>query len=237
VLNEKPTSFQDQHPTLKTKIFVNSTLHPKNKTRNRDSRLSPAWHLNLAQVYAAKGELEKTAEQIETAYAADPNLKDGYARIGWSIFWPQKDYAKTIEWMEKDLPTENTDHVSGTGSLPASHRSSAPTANANIPSPLPTRGITVSGVAASERDSARAANQHNPPSRLSPGMMLNLAVACSATGDMSRAESLVAAAYAADPNLKDGYSRCGWQAFWEKKDYAKVIEWIEKDLAPPSACA
>jgi tetratricopeptide (TPR) repeat protein len=66
-------------------------------------RLSPAWRLNYAQALAAQGDLDKAEAQVEAAYAENPALKDGYARIGWQAYWQKKDYGKVKEWMEKDL--------------------------------------------------------------------------------------------------------------------------------------
>ena len=67
-----------------------------------NNRLSPAWMLNLAQAYAAIGEIEKAFGLVEKAYLINPNLKDGYARCAWQFFWPQKDYDKVIEYCESD---------------------------------------------------------------------------------------------------------------------------------------
>ena len=123
---------------------------------------------------------------VKKAYAENLELKDVYSRIGWALYWPKKDYAKVIEWFDKDL------FISG------NHQQISDTYSYN--------------------------------SRLSPAWRLNYAQALAVTGDIDHAEKQVAMAYAENPALKDGYSRIGWALYWPKKDYAKVIEWFDKDL-------
>ncbi len=65
-------------------------------------RLTSPWRLNYAHALAATGNVEAAAKQVEIAYNETPTLKDGYARIGWAAFGPQKDYMKVIKWIEKD---------------------------------------------------------------------------------------------------------------------------------------
>jgi hypothetical protein len=74
----------------------------KRNTQHENTRLSPAWHLNLAQAWAAQGELDKAAEIVATAYAADPLLKDTYAAVAWRQFWPAKKYQEVVEWIGRD---------------------------------------------------------------------------------------------------------------------------------------
>ncbi len=50
------------------------------------SRLSPAHRLNLAQAYAAKGDIKAAERHVAATYSENPDLKDGYARIGWQFF-------------------------------------------------------------------------------------------------------------------------------------------------------
>ena len=47
--------------------------------------------------------MDKAEALVEQAYAEDPGVKDGYAKIGWQKYWPDKEYDKVIEYCEKDL--------------------------------------------------------------------------------------------------------------------------------------
>jgi tetratricopeptide (TPR) repeat protein len=49
----------------------------------RLARLSPAWQVNLAQLYGHRGEFEHAVTMIQSAYEADSSLKDGFVRLGW----------------------------------------------------------------------------------------------------------------------------------------------------------
>jgi hypothetical protein len=67
-----------------------------------ESDLTPAQKLQAAELHARRGALDRAESLIESAYAADPRLKDGYARCGWHYYWPRKEYDKVVEWMERD---------------------------------------------------------------------------------------------------------------------------------------
>lgn len=45
----------------------------------------------------------------------------------------------------------------------------------------------------------------------------------------TRILSLIARAYARDEKLQDAHSRIAWKHFWPRKEYDKVIEWMERD--------
>ncbi len=83
----------------------------RSKIKDQKCRLSPAMRLNLAQAYAAKGDLETAEKHVAAAYAEKPDLKDGYARCAWQYYWPLKQYDKVIEWMERDLEQRTEDGV------------------------------------------------------------------------------------------------------------------------------
>lgn len=84
----------------------------KKKTEVRDQgsdqskipscRLSPGWRLNLAHAYAANGDFSAARQQVETAYAESPVVKDGYSRIGWQLHISGQ-IQKAIQFFEKDL--------------------------------------------------------------------------------------------------------------------------------------
>ncbi|MBF0244658.1 MAG: hypothetical protein HQL31_05250 [Planctomycetes bacterium] len=70
---------------------------------------------------------------------------------------------------------------------------------------------------------------------LSVEVLVRIAEVLAGKGEYGKAEVLldrldVDRVYAEDPGLKDINSRIGWVLYWRKKEYGKVIEWIEKDL-------
>uniref|UniRef100_UPI003562F6C8 tetratricopeptide repeat protein n=1 Tax=Desulfosarcina sp. TaxID=2027861 RepID=UPI003562F6C8 len=48
-----------------------------------DGRISPAWKVNLAQLYGRNGEWDRAIELIEDAYGYNLYLKDAYSKLGW----------------------------------------------------------------------------------------------------------------------------------------------------------
>lgn len=73
--------------------------------RPRDAdggRLSAPWRPHLAQAYAASGDIAAAKRRIEAAYAADTELKDGHAQIGWGLFWPQWKHEDALAWFMLD---------------------------------------------------------------------------------------------------------------------------------------
>lgn len=53
-----------------------------NRDYNED-RISPAWQMNLAQLVGRLGDWDSATDMIKQSYEIQPNLKDGYARLGW----------------------------------------------------------------------------------------------------------------------------------------------------------
>ena len=46
-------------------------------------RLSSSWQISLAELFGRRGEIEYAADLIEEVYSKDPDVKDGYVRLGW----------------------------------------------------------------------------------------------------------------------------------------------------------
>ncbi len=75
-----------------------------NQIQNPKCRLSPAHRLNLAVAYAAKGDLETAEQHVAAAYAEKPDLKDGWARVGWTAFASKpEERIKSLPYLEKDF--------------------------------------------------------------------------------------------------------------------------------------
>jgi tetratricopeptide (TPR) repeat protein len=190
-------------------------------------RLSPAWRLNYAQALAAKGDLDKAEAQVALAYAEKPDLKDGYARIGWQYYWQKKDYGKVKEWVEKDA---------GWTFRPSAPESEPPmTAN---PHESDRRAvIDVNKVNTLTNPARRPASVPPcPPAqrvvkRLSPTWLLNYAKALVKTDGIEAALPAVEEAYAADPKLKNGFASVAWQRYIpEDMAYEKVLPYFERDI-------
>ena len=71
---------------------------------NRDlksNRISPIWQVHLAQMVGRRGEWDRAIELIEQAYAANHDLRNGYARLGW-IKADIQDWSGVFDLMAKD---------------------------------------------------------------------------------------------------------------------------------------
>jgi tetratricopeptide (TPR) repeat protein len=64
-------------------------------------RLSPVWQARLALLHGQRGQFNQAEGLVEAAYAADPNLKDGYGRLGL-IKAENTDWAGAVELVRKD---------------------------------------------------------------------------------------------------------------------------------------
>jgi tetratricopeptide (TPR) repeat protein len=206
---------------------------------HRSNRLTPNHRAIYAELLSQKGRLE-AIQEIETVYANDSYLLDGYARCAWQLFWPKKDYDKVIEYCESD---QNSNKLSPAWMLNLAQ------AYAAIGEIKKAFGLVEKAylINPNLKDGyARCAWQLFWPkkdydkvieycesdqnsNKLSPAWMLNLAQAYAAIGEIKKAFGLVEKAYLINPNLKDGNARCAWQFFWPKKDYDKVIEYCESD--------
>lgn len=70
------------------------------------NRLSPAWKLNLATLYARLGEDDKARAMIQTAYQESTEIKDGYARVGWLRGMEHADWRTANEMFSRDYQAE-----------------------------------------------------------------------------------------------------------------------------------
>ncbi len=229
--------------------------NPKSKIQNQQCRLSPAMRLNLAQAYAAKGDIKKAASLVHEAYVAGPTLKDGYARIAWQFFAVKKDYSQVgfellanrsdysniLRWTNRDLDSERLSpqgvivhakaraHVDGIDALsplveklydenPDFKNAWAQIAWALF---IPGRRAFREALPFLDRDRQLG--------RLQGEWVLNYAQALTVAGREVEAERLILDAYSCNSVLLDGFSRCAWAGFWPKKQYRKVIEWMERD--------
>ena len=61
---------------------------------------TPDWHHTLRDVVQA-GNVAAAGEQVEAAYTADPDLRDGFATIG-GVYRESKDWAQAAKWFRQD---------------------------------------------------------------------------------------------------------------------------------------
>ncbi|MBK1720035.1 class I SAM-dependent methyltransferase [Thiocystis violacea] len=64
-------------------------------------RLSPAWHINLALLLGRLGVFDQAQAMVESAYARDADLRDGFAQLGW-IAHEAGETARGLAWLEQD---------------------------------------------------------------------------------------------------------------------------------------
>ena len=206
----------------------------------KQGRLSPAWAMNLAHAHAANGDIDKSLKLIKEAYESDPTLKDGYSRCAWSHFWQKKEYEKIIELCEFD---QQQGRLSPAWAMNLAH---AHAANGDIDKSLKLVKEAYESDPTLKDGYSRCGWSHfwekkeyekiielcefdQQQGRLSSAWAMNLAHAHAANGDIDKSLKLVKEAYESDPTLKDGYSRCGWSHFWEKKEYEMTVKLIEID--------
>jgi hypothetical protein len=83
--------------------------------------------------------------------------------------------------------------------------------------------------AVSAQESLEIGIQDEKLGRISPNGKISLAVLYQRVGDSTHAQELVAAAYVADPNIKDGFSRLGWQGYLQGEGTTFFETFIRKD--------
>ncbi len=211
-------------------------------TDERDDRMTPGFKLNLAVLLAMQCKPDEVLRHVESAYADDVTLKDGYARVGWQYFWPKKEYDHTIRWLEMDKrlgrlsPAQfvNLARVyAARGDFEASVDlvKEVYAANPDLKDGYARTAWAAYGSDPAERLKALPwLEKDYAENRLSPSHMLNLAFLRAQRGDLDAASGLVEEAYRQNDTLKDGYARIGWTAFASKPDERiKAYPYLEKD--------
>ncbi|OGV69560.1 MAG: hypothetical protein A2283_02020 [Lentisphaerae bacterium RIFOXYA12_FULL_48_11] len=241
----KNPNLKDVHARIAWKHFWTQKDHAKviewmllDDTANR---LSPGQRLNFAQALSAQGDIATAEKHVETAYTADPNLKDGYARIGWQAYWDTKQYAKVFNLCKRDIQSRQISPgwlinaakaAAGMGKMnqadeliEQAYADSSDIKNGYAQigwqafAPLSAFDRTLPWF---ERDFAQ--------NRLNPTWLLNYAQALSACGDYDKANELVDQAYESDPTLNNGYARCSWMRYvMVSFEPEKALASFEKD--------
>jgi tetratricopeptide (TPR) repeat protein len=227
-------------------------------------RFSHADNLNISIMVANgllnEGHSEKAKNtlfkiDVENAYTENPDLKNAYARIGWNIYWREKNYAKVIEWIEKDLNMDGiqygpTDHRSTMTRLSPAWRCRYAQALAAQGDVTAAREQVAEAYAADKtlKDGyARIAWAHfykkqdyasirlwierdEKNRELSPAWQLQYARVIAKTEGIEAALPMIEKACNEEPKLENAYCSIAWEHY-VPKDHAfeKVIPYFEKD--------
>ena len=208
---------------------------------NRDwesKRLSPGWQVNFAQMVGRKGEFSRAMELIDKAYSANPDLKDGYARLGW-IKTETQDWSSALDLMNKD---SKLDRISpawkvnlaqlygrcGKWEIAIELIDKAYSANPDLKDGYARLGW----IKTETQDWSSALDLMNKDSkldRISPAWKVNLAQLYGRCGKWEIAIELIDKAYSINPDLKNGYARLGWIKT-ENQKWCDAIDIMEKDV-------
>jgi tetratricopeptide (TPR) repeat protein len=206
------------------------------KDRKLD-RITPAWKINLAQVYGRRGEWDQAIRSIEEAYSTNTNLKDGYARLGW-IKCEEKDWLGVREIMVRDLTANrispgwrvNLAQIygrSGEWDIAFELIKDAYSADSELKD-----GYSRLGWIEAENqnwvNALEIMNLDREAKRLSTIWQVNLAQMVARSGKFDRAKEMITIAYAMNKDLKDGFARLGWIKV-ENQDWAGALELMERD--------
>jgi len=185
-------------------------------------RISPGWQVNIAQLYGRTGDPAQAETLITQAYNQKPQLKDGFARLGW-INMENRDWVAALQWAERDLATGrvspgwqvNIAQLYGRTGDPAQAETLITQAYNQNPQ-LKDGFARLGWINMENRDWVTAHEwllKDQGLNRLSPDWKTYLAVVKGCLGCWPEAMALVAEAYSESATLRDGYSRLGWWGY------------------------
>lgn len=245
---ELVTSAYDENPVLKNAFAQLGWMLTKTRQwekaleiaieDERRNRLSPIWQVHVAQLYGRINKFDHAAELIETAYANDTNLKDGFTRLGW-ILTEKRNWPKAFEFAVQD---ENRKRLSpkwkvNVAQLHGRMRrfehateliATAYAADANLKDAFARLGWIK--METKEWNSAyELMAQDYAQGRISPAWMVFLAIVAGCLQRWPEAMALVAESYTQDATLCDGYSRLGWWGYLLGKGEDFFLEQLNTD--------
>lgn len=205
-------------------------------------RLSPGWMLNLAQAYAAKGDLSYAASVVEKAYAGDDSLRDGYARCAWLYFDPKRAYSEILVYLDKEdglgrlssgWRFKHAEMLAKAGNIEASRKKLAAVyaADSSAMDGFARIGWTLfaSWPEADFEAALTWMREDAEQQRLSATWRLKLARLCARLGALDLAIDQVELSYRLDAKVTDGFAEIAWDLFWLQHDYHATIKWMKKD--------
>lgn len=179
---------------------------------------------------------------VVKAYAENFSLKDGFAKIGWVIYWPQKKFEKVVEYCNIDL---EIDRLSSRWCV---NMAKATSMTKGMSSAMPlldkayTKNVSLksaySQVAWICHITNNLAYEKVIPyfekdvqlSRVDTKWQLNYAQALVMIGNEEEAKRQIRNAYRSDASLANGYARCAYLRFiFCDEEPEKSLCWYEYD--------
>jgi len=198
-------------------------------------RLSASWWVNLGMAKARMGNLGPAEEAVRVAYREHPGVKDGFSLAGWQWFWPRREYDELLKCFLRDEALHRLTPrqrglqakvyaAAGRIDEAAACAEKAYAADDDLADCLLEAAGLVLALRGSRATALRLMETDERNGRLSPGGMLLLAEALTLFSAFDekqeirreKALELVETAYAAVPELKDGYANA-----------ARGLSWVE----------
>lgn len=203
-------------------------------------RVTPSWQPPLASLYAHTGQWEHAAALIESAYAQDADLTDGFSMIG-AIHAESAHWQSAIDWYARDLSADRLSPAWRINlALIEAKRENLNSALAHVNVAYDQNAELLDAYArlgwlfAEQRDWARAnefMSKDREQGRLSPFWMGEMSIVAAHFDQWKDAADLVQLAYASDPELQDCYARIGWFGLLKGRGSRSLTDGLNRDLS------
>lgn len=207
---------------------------------DRSNRLTPHWRINLAETYGRSSDYDAAENMIEQAYHKNPDLKDGYARLGW-IMADHEHLRHAVAMMEKDYGENRlssawkVNYAILLGRQGEINRAENLINEAYADNPELKDGYARLGwVVAENRDwdnAQRMFKMELDLNRMTPIWKINYASIKVHQHCWSEALSIISDTYSEDAAICDGYSLIGWEGYLLGKGDDYFLELVAKDAA------
>lgn len=183
--------------------------------------MSPEWRVHFAQIVMRCGDEEGAVKLVEQAYEEDPELVDGFARLG-GLYRLHAYWAGAYNLMEKDVvaqritPEWKLRYAEVVAEFRDFGQAERIVAEAYAENPEVQDGYARLGWCHVRRNDWHSAYRYMlldaADDRLSPHWKIHFADAVVTNfGDLDRSFKLIDEAYQEDLTLRDGYSRIAWK--------------------------
>lgn len=202
-----------------------------------------SWFFQLrhCECWAALGNLKQAHERVEQVYAQSPQAVNGFASIAWHLKDNQGLMPNPYDYARYDI---NHKRISpgymlnvAVLAMSAGERDDAKNLveqayrlDSNLRDGYFRCAWPVFGPFNNMAELATWLEKDHALQRLLPESQVQYAVALASLGRNKDAVRCIELAYSESSVLEDGYARCAWQGYWEKRDYPKLLEGMEKDL-------
>lgn len=189
---------------------------------------------------------------MERIYAENPGFTDGHAKIGWTLYWFQKDYAKAVEWMEKDLyPSASSDNNHSISRLSPGWRlnyAKVLAANGDIisaeeqvkiayaeSSDLKDGYSIISWLHFAQKEDFKSViywiKRDEDENRISSTWLLKKAIAVANSENIKAATLLVEKIYKKNISIQNVYTQIAWARYMSRDmAYEKILPYLKQDL-------